>query len=468
MGFLRDISRFVSKNPRPAISGIVAMLMMGALLLPASSASAEVTISVAPSFLEFAADPGTSFTEVITVGNEGDETTGIGVSVDDTTGSRAEISAVDWITAEPELFELPPGESQEVTLSVNVPVTASVGGRFATIFFRTIPQSAVLSGRSSGFEGGSGFGAKIGSAFLLTVRGSGLRLDGTLAKVVPVALGPGRLGFRTEITNTGNVHMVLQGQLQLFDSEGNSAGEFALPETIAVLPGNTMSFRMQGFQDVAASNYTAAALIQYGCTQRQSEAAEVDPTDWTVRQTDRDIVFNSAPKMSVKNVTMEITGAQRDVLFKVEYENTGDVEVSPAGVLVVRDSSDEKFIEVNIGQGSVVVQPGGTANSEHTDSVLLPKGEYTVDSVFNYFGDQPAELSISTTVADDVIPVVAPEAPAVRQRQFELDDGGIPIWVWGVGGAVALLIAVVVVVVVMRSSQGKPEEDEGPTWERTE
>ena len=116
MGFLRDISRFVSKNPRPAISGIVAMLMMGALLLPASSASAEVTISVAPSFLEFAADPGTSFTEVITVGNEGDETTGIGVSVDDTTGSRAEISAVDWITAEPELFELPPGESQEVTL----------------------------------------------------------------------------------------------------------------------------------------------------------------------------------------------------------------------------------------------------------------------------------------------------------------------------------------------------------------
>ena len=103
---------------------------------------------------------------------------------------------------------------------------------------------------------------------------------------------------------------------------------------------------MQGFLDVPASNYTAAALIQYGWTQRQSEAAEVDPTDWTVRQADGEIVFNSAPQMSVKNVTMEITGAERDVLFKVEYENTGDVEVTPAGVLVVRDSSDEKFIEV--------------------------------------------------------------------------------------------------------------------------
>ncbi len=445
------------------------MLVLGALLLPASSVSAEVTVSVAPSFLEFAADPGTNFTEVILVSNEGDETTGIGGSVDDTAGSRSEISAIDWITAEPELFELPPGETQEVTLSVNVPADAPAGGRFATIFFRTIPQSAVLTGRSSGFEGGSGFGAKIGSAFLLTVRGPGLQLSGTLAKVVPIALGPGRIGFRTEVTNSGNVHMVLQGQLQLFDGEGVSVGEFPLPETIAVLPGNTMSFRMQGFQDVPAANYTAAALIQYGWTQRQSEAAEVDPADWTVRQVDGEVAFNSVPQMSVSSLSMEITGAERDVLFKVGYQNTGDVEVTPAGVLVIRDSSDEKFIEVNIGQGSVVVQPGGTASSEHVDTVLLPKGDYTVDSVFNYFGDQPAELSVSTTVADDVIPVVAPEAPAVRQRQFELDDEGIPIWVWGVGGAVALLVVIVVVVVVMRASGGsKPEEDQGPQWERTE
>ncbi len=94
-----SISKKRLSRQAPRFLGGAAVFLL--LLLNTSSASADVTVSVSPSFLEFAADPGTTFTELITVTNGGTEPTGILVTISPTTQDRPDISATDWIVADP-------------------------------------------------------------------------------------------------------------------------------------------------------------------------------------------------------------------------------------------------------------------------------------------------------------------------------------------------------------------------------
>ena len=128
-----------------------------AFFLFSSDARADVTISVTPSFLEFAVDAGTIFDEVITVSNEGSTATGIVVAVRDSADSLPEFSSTGWIQATPNQFQLGPGELQEVAVHVEVPAAAQSGGRYATIFFRNASLN-VGAGAAEGFFGASGLG----------------------------------------------------------------------------------------------------------------------------------------------------------------------------------------------------------------------------------------------------------------------------------------------------------------------
>ena len=193
---------------RAAIASILLAIVVS--LFVSSSARADVTISVNPSFLEFAVDAGTSFNQLITVSNEGTNATGITVGVSASAPDRPDISSVDWVQIDPKEFKLGPAENQKVKISVSVPDNAPSGGSYSTILFST-SELRVKTDRTEGFCGASGLGAAIGAKLVLTVRGPDLRLEGELSKVVPLALGPGRIGFRAEIVNKGNVHLVPSG-----------------------------------------------------------------------------------------------------------------------------------------------------------------------------------------------------------------------------------------------------------------
>ena len=213
---------------------------LAALAMFMGSAAADVTVAISPSLLEFAVDQGASFAQTITVSNEGADPAAISVQVSPYGQAPEHLSATDWFLASPDKFELEPGTTKDVNVYIQVPAEVEPGGRYATVFFRT---SALSAGSSlSRFVGGTGVGAQIGSVFLLTVRGPDLKLEGELTKVVPVVVGPSRIGSRVEITNTGNVHLVPSGEVELKDAEGNVVGRFALPETTALLPGETKSF----------------------------------------------------------------------------------------------------------------------------------------------------------------------------------------------------------------------------------
>ena len=405
-------------------------------LLCSSGAKADVTISVSPSLLEIGLDPGAGLTQAVTVKNRGSDAAYVTVGVVPYAGDRQDIEAVEWFEVDPLEFDLEPGVSQEVIVTVAAPSDAKPGGHYAAVSFRTSARPPASAAQR--FTGGTGVGATIGCVFLLTVRGADLKLEGQLTKVVPVSAGPGRLGARVEITNTGNVHMFPEGQVELRDLDGNVIGIFELPETTAILPGETQSLYLEGVQDVQDGAYRASGTIQYGWNSEQTKAAAVEYEEWGHQEDSKEIVFNSVPKLRVVEVRME-GSSENGAEIKLSVENYGDVEVSPAGFVDVLNSEGERAALLNIGAGSWPVEPHSTASREYVFRDAIPKGDYSLAAKLNYHGEETAAGTAIAHIEQDIVPPVAPEAPEARKLQYAPSG---PRWIWAaLAGVAAVAVA---------------------------
>ena len=377
----------------------------------------------------------------MTVSNEGTSATRILVDVRAIPGGTPEVSSVDWVQAGPVEFPLAPGEKQEVELNITVPGDVQPGGRYASIFVRNAPINVGGSG-AAGFFGASGLGAEIGAKLILTVRGPGLRLEGQMTRIVPLALGPSALGFRAEITNTGNVHMVISGDIELLDASGNVLGRSSLPQTTSILPGATQSFKFRGALEVPPGDYHAVGTIVYGWTEQQSTAAQVDPDDWGRRTASTELSFNSVPRLRVPK--LEMTAIEGGVEFSLELENYGDVEIVPAGVIHVNTKDGQRLIALNVPAGSLVIEPRTTVPTQKAFNGAIPQGEYDVGAAFFYHGGESAEATATAVVQQDVQPAVVPEAVEFRSAEEPAADENslflIGVWV-ALGGAVGFVVA---------------------------
>ena len=407
---------------------------LAALAMFMGSAAADVTVAISPSLLEFAVDQGASFAQTITVSNEGSDPAAISVQVSPYGQTPEHLSATDWFLASPDKFELEPGTTKDVNVYIQVPDEVEPGGRYATVFFRTSALSA--GNKLSRFVGGTGVGAQIGSVFLLTVRGPDLKLEGELTKVVPMVVGPSRIGSRIEITNTGNVHLVPSGEVELKDAEGNVVGRFALPETTALLPGETKSFDLSGAEELPDGDYQASASIEYGWNEDQISAAEVDPKEWAQIGADKQITFNSVPKLRVVEVSMhdsDESGAE----VELAVENYGDVEVSPAGFIDVLNKAGERLSLLNIKSTNWAVEPHSTSHRTYSNNGPIPKGEYTLAAEFSYHGEETAAQTFTAVIEEEILPPLAPEAPAARQAQYAPKTPG---WMWPAMAAAGMAV----------------------------
>ena len=405
-----------------------------ALAMFSGSAAADVTVAISPSLLEFAVDPGARFAQTITVSNEGADPASIFVGVGSYGKAPEHLAATAWFRTDPQSFKLGPGKTEKVNVYIEVPHDVQPGGRYATVFFRT---SVLSSGdKSSRFVGGTGVGAQVSTVFLLTVRGPDLRLEGELTKVVPVVVGPGRIGSRVEITNTGNVHLLPSGQVELRDTDGNVVGHFALPETTAILPGETKSFYLHGTQQVPDGDYQASATIEYGWNEDQIGAAKVDPEEWAQQNTGKEIAFNSVPKLRVVEVSMggsDESGAE----VKLVIENYGDVEVSPAGFVDILNNDGERLALLNIAAGNWSVEPHSIFDRKYSHKSRIPKGEYSLAAKLSFHGGETAAKTATAVIDEEILPPVAPQAPEARKAQYAPRTPG---WMWPALAAAGLVV----------------------------
>jgi hypothetical protein len=109
-------------------------------------------------------------------------------------------TAREWVTASPSSFHLEPGQSQAVTVTVNVPNDIGDGGRYAIVYIHNNP-----SGTS-----GIVFVTAIAAQVILTIEGSNPTISGDITSIdIPQAVSEQLFSVTATIQNTGNYHYKL-------------------------------------------------------------------------------------------------------------------------------------------------------------------------------------------------------------------------------------------------------------------
>ena len=276
----------------------------------------------------------------------------------------------------------------------------------------------------------------------------GLALSGGVVKLVPIARAEDTLGFRVEIQNTGNVHFYPTGTVDVVDEDGNVVGQVTLPETPPVYPGTSRSFELTGTINLPPADYSAVTKVGYGWEEWQADLLEEDPEEWTDKETESELTFNSEPKLMVVGLDLVAQEGQ-PLRVDVQLENIGDVEVEPAGWVAVFNEKGEQAFVANLSQGALPIPPRSTVSTSVESNSAIPKGEYTVETALNYHGAVTLEQTSQATVKQDIIPPTPPPRPTAPTLTFNPDEG-TPLWVWGIAGLAVPIVAATAAIVIVR------------------
>jgi P pilus assembly chaperone PapD len=193
------------RNIRTATSIIVIALVL--VLILASTVSAGLRVSGTK--IQDALSPGEVQTYVMNVGNTTNEPMDITVAVmglgnylsgtirELTESNDGPLTARTFITATPISFHLEPGQSQDVTVTINMPVNVGDGGRYADIFIYTAPSGG----------GQIGVSVAVSAQVLLTIEGSTPTISGDITSIdIPQAVSEQLFSATATLQNTGNYH----------------------------------------------------------------------------------------------------------------------------------------------------------------------------------------------------------------------------------------------------------------------
>lgn len=203
---------------------------------------------IGPGKLDLSLEPGESTTRQITVTNRTENETSFSVTKEDFTAREGANTAVqllgdqkgpntlrDFLGTEVQEFTLTPGEQITFNVSVRVPVTAEPGGLYGAVIISNEPQIEQVGGASTRVI------SRLASLFLVRVEGD-VTEEGSLEDFR--LLGPssvrtdGPFEFEILYENTGNVHLIPYGQIEITNLFGQTVGllpidaYFALPDAL--------------------------------------------------------------------------------------------------------------------------------------------------------------------------------------------------------------------------------------------
>lgn len=229
-------------------------------------------LEVSPPSQDVTIDPGGTTTVKAKLRNPGNNSLPVTVHVEDFTAKGEEgqveltanspYSVASWTKVSPDKFELAPGESREVTATINAPKDAA-GGRFG---------SFVFSVQADGSGGNAAtVSQEIASLFLVKVSGpvdEKLTLKNFSA---PAFSEFGPVDLSVNFANAGNVHVKAFGLINVTDMFGRKVADIVVPGT-NIFPNADRIVKAQLKDRFLFGNYTATALMYYG-TQNQSLTA---------------------------------------------------------------------------------------------------------------------------------------------------------------------------------------------------
>ena len=140
-------------------------------------------------------------------------------------------SARTFVSVDKSSFHLEPGDSEDLTATVQVPQDVDDGGRYAVINIATKPTVST----------GIGMITAVNVPVFLTVKGTQLIQTGKITGVSTSDAASGKpINILTNFQNTGNHHFKVQGQIIVKDGKGKTVATIPiLPTTSSIIPGMT-------------------------------------------------------------------------------------------------------------------------------------------------------------------------------------------------------------------------------------
>jgi P pilus assembly chaperone PapD len=250
------------------------VLALGALS-GASPVRAGMGIDVSPAKLEISMPAGAVYNMPILVRNEQAQSVHIQASeVDfsvDPSGNYAfdapgtsKHSLMKWASINPREFDLPPGTSQQVRVTFNVPSGGTLSGEYAGIvFFQTRPERR---------RGAVSLSARVATKIYQTFPNTE-KLGGAIDKM-SVAMSSSQELYRVEFRNTGNAHVYLKGRLEVRKG-ADVVEKLPIDGQPLVERGGTRLLEIPG-KKLDPGAYDVVAIIDYGGTSLTGGQLHVD------------------------------------------------------------------------------------------------------------------------------------------------------------------------------------------------
>ena len=344
--------------------------------------------------------PGGVKTYVMNVGNTTNQSMDITVEVmglgNYITGTIRELTAKEdlspysarqFITATPASFHLEAGQSQAVTVTVNVPGDVGDGGRYADIFIYTAPSGG----------GSIGVSVAVSAQVLLTIENSNLIITGDITSIdIPQAVSEQLFSATATINNTGNYHYKVTCNGTVTNDQGRVVG------TVWQTNTNSPYNLIPTFSQRVAIPLNISEELQPGTYYLTIEADTRDGIPLDTRTT-----------------TFVLTGSYKPMLLTpltVEFWDQGKLSIyqwsmAQDGTLMedVNAASLTQNVEIHIDQGTKVEGESGGSPAPISvttmDQPPTPPVNYIVSKAyeFNPSGitfDHPAYITLGYTAKD--------------------------------------------------------------------
>jgi P pilus assembly chaperone PapD len=386
-------------NIKKATTGLFITLAL--VLTLASPVSAGLRVSNAK--IQDSISPGQVKTYTMNVGDTTNESMDVAVEVrglgNNITGSIGYLTAEDdispysarpFITATPTSFHLEPGQSQDVTVNVNVPANVGDGGRYADVFIYTLPSGG----------GQIGISVAVSAQAILTIEGSNLVRTGKITSLdIPQAVSQQLFSATTTINNTGNYHYKVVCNGTVTNDQGQVVGVSWPTDTIYnLIPtfSRQVAVPLNISQELTPGTYTLsiAAYTQDGILlDTSSKTFVITDTYKPMPLTPLNIEFFNQGQLSVHQWSMAEDGTLMEVVDATSLDST---------------------VSINILQGTKVQgengQPPPPITVTAMDQPPTPPENYSIAKAyeFNPSGvqfDQPAHVTLAYT--DSEIPAGA-------------------------------------------------------------
>lgn len=363
----------------------------------AAPSSAQVSFGVSPSILQLTAAPGSTGEQTLEIVNNSDEATPVTLEIVAFPDLSPEFSAVDWITLGASEVDLVPEGQTPVNVAIAVPENAATGGAYAQIL--------ITSGNNPDSTDEVQIGGQLVVGVLFEIEGDGeVRREIEATQLAPTLEQDGRVGFRAEISNTGNTLAFLTGEMELTaagDDEPTASLQVGLNR---ILPSITGAVSSEGSLPLpAGSEWTAATTIYPG------DPAEID----NLKPVEIESEFSVDPHLEIGASICE--NLDRGPTISLELNNAGSIGLVPAVSLSLTTSTGNVIASI-IPQDASVAWPGENTSTAIEGLPQLDGGDYTLTvSALIVQGLDPIVTEVPFSIGgfgDNVAPLCGSEPAA--------------------------------------------------------